>query len=479
MKRIFIMASMIAFCFSLPSNAQFLNKLGKKLKEAEKKLDKALDKTTEGTVKGSVAVGKYVFTDDETNADGNKKTTTASGKSGTNADAGKLKTNSEQRKKEDLSEKEPFTFDGTKYLDTEELGEVREVTGVHHGVFAIKGTKGYVFYRISGHKFIDGEWLTSSDHAPLMTPQGVIVRKADAKYGDPLYLITPDALAKPLPKTIKSATNFVDGLAIAKVGVAYQYIDGNCQVVYPNIHPTPRSVDGRSNSPAPVCDGRRAFVTKNPAGYGEVWGFIDTRGKIVIEPQFREVRSFSDGLALVTNQKGEIYFINTEGTKAFEPQWGEKTMNTISDYDSGICALVGLNTTYYDKQGKKLDTKTAGTRFHNGTAYYTKVYEADNKEYAYKIQTGFGEGTRLSNRDLRRTNPGYDAYGFAHFGERIVIDGPGNPDYFFEYSIGGFTKDGYAKAYMQANTGNKYYRGFIDTGGNFVLIYYINDTSVK
>ncbi len=355
-----------------------------------------LEKPAEGVVKGGVAVGKKVFSEDE-KKNGESKTSPTTGKSGGGSyDVEKEKAAAERKKKDELQNKEPFKFDGTVFLD--DTDKVRDVTNVHQGIFGIFGSKGYVFYRISGVKFIDGEWVPGGSHAPLMTPQGMIVAKADAKFGDPLYLITPDAIARPLPKEITSATNFVDSLAIAYVNGKYQYIDGDAKVVFPDIHPTPRSVDGRSNSPAPLRDGLRAFLVKDPTGFGEVWGFIDRRGKVVIEPQFREVRSFREGMAIVKDRKGEVYFINTAGLKAFEPQWGKKYMSQISDYDSGICAIEGLTTRYYDPSGNEIAALKSGTRFYNGKAYYTQSNEKDNKEYADESLPGFGDGALMENR---------------------------------------------------------------------------------
>lgn len=51
-----------------------------------------------------------------------------------------------------------------------------------------------------------------------------------------------------------------------------------------------------------------------------LWGFVDRKGKTVIEPQFQEARSFSGGLAAVSdgNQWG---FINEKGTLAIDYQF--------------------------------------------------------------------------------------------------------------------------------------------------------------
>ena len=50
---------------------------------------------------------------------------------------------------------------------------------------------------------------------------------------------------------------------------------------------------------------------------GEKWGYIDTDGNQVIEPQFQEARSFSNGLAAV-KKSGYWGYIDSEGNMVIE-----------------------------------------------------------------------------------------------------------------------------------------------------------------
>lgn len=52
------------------------------------------------------------------------------------------------------------------------------------------------------------------------------------------------------------------------------------------------------------------------------WGFMDKNGKMVIEPQYEEARSFCNEYAAV-KQNGKWGFINMEGTLVIEPQFEE------------------------------------------------------------------------------------------------------------------------------------------------------------
>ena len=50
------------------------------------------------------------------------------------------------------------------------------------------------------------------------------------------------------------------------------------------------------------------------------WGFIDKKGNIVIEPQWDEAESFSNGLAAVS-LNGKYGYINTSGQLIITPTW--------------------------------------------------------------------------------------------------------------------------------------------------------------
>lgn len=51
------------------------------------------------------------------------------------------------------------------------------------------------------------------------------------------------------------------------------------------------------------------------------WGFIDKTGKIVVEPKYKAVWEFFDGLAEVLDEKNKVGFINQKGEMAIKPQY--------------------------------------------------------------------------------------------------------------------------------------------------------------
>ena len=48
------------------------------------------------------------------------------------------------------------------------------------------------------------------------------------------------------------------------------------------------------------CDGAKAFVDEYAAfKQGDLWGFVDSKGKIIIKPQYEDAKSFSNGMGAV------------------------------------------------------------------------------------------------------------------------------------------------------------------------------------
>ncbi len=55
------------------------------------------------------------------------------------------------------------------------------------------------------------------------------------------------------------------------------------------------------------------------AKVGDNWGFVDSEGKWAIEPTYKEVSDFCNGLALV-NEDGVVFFINEKGECVLKPE---------------------------------------------------------------------------------------------------------------------------------------------------------------
>lgn len=157
----------------------------------------------------------------------------------------------------------------------------------------------------------------------------------------------------------EEASALANGVAAVKTDGKWQLVDGTGKPLNGNTYDGVL-LDGRTFA----CLNGRIFVEKNglyhmldatgnevsaaeyqgadvfrSATYAAVkisgrWGFVDQEGTVVIEPQYEEARSFSNGLAAV-KQKGKWGFIDQNGTMVLQPEFED-----ARDFNSSGCAFV-------------------------------------------------------------------------------------------------------------------------------------------
>lgn len=191
--------------------------------------------------------------------------------------------------------------------DGEEWGYVN-----HKGEFAIKAK-----YK-EAYAFVDGVALVKND---------------DDKYGfineDGEYVVKPVYI---------NAHGFSEGLAVAvKPDGKIEYIDSKGKTAF--TLPADIEQGGDFN------DGL-ALILKN-----DLYGYIDTKGAIVIEPKFENATAFNEGLAIIGKMnKDKTVFeygaINTDGEQVIEPKF-----ENLSAFKEGMAS--------FSKKGKYgfIDTK--------------------------------------------------------------------------------------------------------------------------
>ncbi|MGN6645390.1 MAG: WG repeat-containing protein [Cytophaga sp.] len=90
-------------------------------------------------------------------------------------------------------------------------------------------------------------------------------------------------------------------------------------------------------------------------------GFVNTKGEIVIKPQYKNTGEFSGGLAWVRNDKDKVGFINVKGEWVINPVY---SVVTSFDYVSKFAKVKDNNGWHYiDSTGNKLfvsDTESWG-----------------------------------------------------------------------------------------------------------------------
>ena len=463
-----IASAMIAFV-PAEANAQFLKKLGESVKKAGKEiLNDASNRSS-----GATNAGK-------SNAAQNTQTTAGS---------------TAEKQNSNVPPYYTLTITPeTKWVNTQ--GEVSSVylTDVHDGVWGCMLNSGWGFYRIDGTKVFDYIWEeTIGREQPCFSGGALLMfKKGETGNNRQLYLLYTDGRTKALPKKYVSATNFVDGVALVGLssgGYVFLNTDGN--EVYPNVKAVPWYFHNPERRLAPLSEGLRLYRDAST----DLWGYFDANGKIVIPPTFTDARSFSDGLALVTDQKQNIYFIDKTGKKAFEPHWDLTNlyMSNITDFSEGYCLQLDVDgrSVYFDKTGKEVGAYFDGTPFVNGYAWfrtddYSVPYQVMNKNFeASKPQYQPNE----LNYHVDHPFPDYSKAGvalgststvFKPNGDILISGEMGRKyDYIRPYDIGKFSPDNYAKASISIEGSSKRFEGFINLKGEFVLIYNWDVRGVK
>jgi hypothetical protein len=92
-------------------------------------------------------------------------------------------------------------------------------------------------------------------------------------------------------------------------------------------------------------------VSTSPIAATSQWGFIDKTGKIVVEPRYQEVYSFSEGLAVFnagSSEAPEYGYIDKTGKVAIQPQF-----SYASSLSEGLALVKNKGKYgYIDKKGK-------------------------------------------------------------------------------------------------------------------------------
>lgn len=132
-----------------------------------------------------------------------------------------------------------------------------------------------------------------------------------------------------------------------------------------------------------TADNRRLPVSRNlisaldcTEGYAAVqsasglWGYIDTTGTFVIEPQYKEASQFDHGEAAVVNQEGELIVINTAGTQIRGPFKGYTLVSDENIFHDGLVrALENDKIILFDTVSGKWVSKDGGMYWNNGYWY--------------------------------------------------------------------------------------------------------------
>jgi len=132
------------------------------------------------------------------------------------------------------------------------------------------------------------------------------------------------------------AFSFHNGLATVMVGNLWGLIDVSGNFVIQPLSETSLYFESQSSYSVYKSNGK--------------YGFIDIAGKVVIDPKFEDVESFSEGVALVSSDRAQAAFIDRNGDTLFS-----KTFSVFSrNFKEGLAPVqdYGSKEYYYiDKNG--------------------------------------------------------------------------------------------------------------------------------
>ncbi|WAC03072.1 WG repeat-containing protein [Lacinutrix neustonica] len=125
-------------------------------------------------------------------------------------------------------------------------------------------------------------------------------------------------------------------------------------------------------------EGLSIVKTKNGFGY------IDTKGNVVISPQYKTASNFENGLALVSKNGSDFGYINKSGKYKIEPKYYLAT-----NFSNGLAAVKdsGYKTKFLNKEGEEiLEIKSSYTcdNFSEGLA----IFYEEGKGYGYVNKNG-------------------------------------------------------------------------------------------
>ncbi len=275
------------------------------------------------------------------------------------------------------------------------------------------------------------------DNAMLFS-EGIACVEVDNKFGyiseDGKYLINP---------IYKDATYFSEGLAGVVIENGYpSYIDKKGEIKF---------TMNNAERCRVFSEGLAAVLIKNK------WGFINSSGEIVIQPQYEFVSDFSNGLAVFSQKvKNEVLkgYINTKGEIVINAQF-----KNAYDFNNDL-ALINMNEKwgFINTEGKII----INPQFENADFFAEDlcvIKQGDN--YGFIDKTGkiiinpqFKQAGSFSEK-LAVVKSSDDKYGYINKEGKYEI----NPQ--FE-EAGNFTK---GIAYIKI--GEKY--GFIDNKGKIIV----------
>lgn len=395
----------------------------------------------------------------------------------------------------------PYITSETKFLKIDNVyGDV--LSNVHSGIFAVKRGNCFEFWRTDGKKVFNAEWempgFVDNNKFPEFNGGVAVARKStpNAAGKKLICLLYANGAVKELDPAYEAMSQFVDGLALAKVNLGnyktkYVFVNTRGEKVFTHL-----DLDKNYTVWAwPLRDGLRAFKQDG----NDLMGFIDANGVVKIQPKYKDVRSFSEGYAWVAEDTrvgatvtSSRTLIDTKGNVVFKaPAAMENrslTHSYFGDVHDGIFYMVYDNlVNYYNLKGEKLASFEEGSCFYDGYAFVqpsSSVFNISPTLVNTRFEKlGIISDEVMTTSEMQKGGPVFEPYGLATVmvGEN-VIDPKGNLiiDHYADYKrnvyieqFGQFDAEGYATV-KRILIGGKDYIGLMRPTGHIDWLFSAN-----
>jgi hypothetical protein len=179
---------------------------------------------------------------------------------------------------------------------------------------------------------------------------------------------------------------------------------------------------------------------------GEVWGFIDSSGKVVIPPRFADGSHFSEGLAAVREANGLYGYIDASGRYLIRPAY-----SVAGDFVDGLApaSADGTKFGYIDKSGAWA-VKPAyydAEHFSEGFAliHFPGGQGVERQAFGHKCRYGSVISSRFKGGGKDSMVPlSYQGGGFVEATKKAFIDKQGKPIVYSQYEDARSFEDGLA-----------------------------------
>ncbi|MGB0368525.1 MAG: WG repeat-containing protein [Flavobacteriales bacterium] len=229
--------------------------------------------------------------------------------------------------------------------------------------------------------------------------EGIVAVQAGKKWG---YMNTDGKLI--VPAKFDKAREYNSGFAVAKSGSNFFIIDKKG---------TETKVDISG-----LQDVRRFSEGMAPYKANDVWGFINSSGKVVVKAEYKAVGYMNGGLAWAKNQAGLVGFINADGKMKIEPKF-----EGAKDFTCGLAKVKSGGWSFIDANGNMVTPPAADSygRYSDDLVYAKKDGKVGfvDKKGSWVVKPTF-EKVRDFNNGLAAVKEG-EKWGFVDKSGEWVI----------------------------------------------------------